>query len=186
LRNQFADCPPLIYTFIADLRFTELICGLPTSDVHFYCGFAICGTNLRNCPPLIYTSIQTRVKELEERRLAEKKKQLLGTRTGLEAYSTLGAGMGVLETKKNFGANRNKPKRDLFRFCFGLFRETKNNKKVRCFEPVSKQLKQTVSKQTETTLNFLKNTKICSLSNCFGWSPVCFGSIETSKLSVSV
>ncbi len=27
-----------------------------------------------------------------------------------------------------------------------------------------------VSKQTETTLNFLKNTKICSLSNCFGWS----------------
>ncbi len=27
-----------------------------------------------------------------------------------------------------------------------------------------------VSKQTETTLNFLKNTNICSLSNCFGWS----------------
>jgi hypothetical protein len=34
--------------------------------------------------------------------------------------------------------------------------------------------------------DFCKNSKICSLSNCFGWSSVCFGSIETSKLSVSV
>jgi hypothetical protein len=32
----------------------------------------------------------------------------------------------------------------------------------------------------------VKSNKICSLSNCFGWSSVCFGSIETSKLSVSV
>jgi hypothetical protein len=32
----------------------------------------------------------------------------------------------------------------------------------------------------------VKNGKICSLSNCFGWSSVCFGSIETSKLSISV
>ncbi len=44
----------------------------------------------------------------------------------------------------------------------------------------------TVSKQTETTLNFHKNIKICSLSNCFGSSSVCFGSIKTSKLSVLV
>ncbi len=44
----------------------------------------------------------------------------------------------------------------------------------------------TVSKQPETTRNFMKSTKICSLSNCFGWSSVCFSSIETSKLSVSV
>jgi hypothetical protein len=36
----------------------------------------------------------------------------------------------------------------------------------------------TVSKQTETTLNFLKNTKACSLSNCFSCSSVCFGSIK--------
>jgi hypothetical protein len=35
------------------------------------------------------------VKELEERRLAEKKKQQLGTRTSLEAYSTLGAGIRI-------------------------------------------------------------------------------------------
>jgi hypothetical protein len=28
----------------------------------------------------------------------------------------------------------------------------------------------TVSKQTETTLNFHIENKICSLSNCFGWS----------------
>jgi hypothetical protein len=27
---------------------------------------------------------------------------------------------------KNSGSNRNKPKQDLFRLCFGLFRETKN------------------------------------------------------------
>jgi hypothetical protein len=42
----------------------------------------------------MYTFIQARVKELEERRLAEKKKQL-GTRTGPEAYSTLGAGIRI-------------------------------------------------------------------------------------------
>jgi amino acid permease len=44
----------------------------------------------------------------------------------------------------------------------------------------------TVSKQTKTTLNFLKNTKICSLSNCFGWASVCvsvhlFFSIEAKQ-----
>ncbi len=31
------------------------------------------------------------------------------------------------QTKK-FGSNRNKPKQDLFRVCFGLFRETKKKK----------------------------------------------------------
>ncbi len=50
----------------------------------------------------------------------------------------------------------------------------------RCFEPISKQLKQTElfrkkTEQTDTTLNFLKNTKICSLSNtetlCFDIEP---------------
>jgi hypothetical protein len=61
----------------------------------------------------------------------------------------------------------------------------------RCFEPISKQSKQTELfrnklKQTEPTLNFHKITKICSLSKCFSWSSFCFGSIETSKLSVSV
>ncbi len=91
-------------------------------------------------------------------------------------------------------------KQNLFRLCFGLFRET-NNKKFWfvsisfglfwCFEPISKQPKQTElfqnkPKQTETTLNFLKNTKICSISNCFRWSSVCFGSIKASKLSVLV
>jgi hypothetical protein len=34
------------------------------------------------------------------------------------------------QTKIIFGSNRNKPKQDLFRVCFGLFRET-NNKKFR-------------------------------------------------------
>ncbi len=44
---------------------------------------------------------------------------------------------------------------------------------------ISKQLKQTElfwnkQNQTETTLNFQNNIKICSLSNFFGWSSVCF------------
>ena len=64
-----------------------------------------------------------------------------------------------------------KPKRK----NFGLFR---------CFEPISKQPKQTdlfrnKPKQTETTLNFWKNFQIYSLLNCLGGSSVCFGSIET-------
>ncbi len=96
------------------------------------------------------------------------------------------------QTKMNFGSNRNKPKQDLFRVCFDLFRETKKKFGLfRCFEPKSKQPKQTElfrnkPKQTETTLHFRKNTQICSLLNCLGGSSVCFGSIETSKLSVSV
>ncbi len=48
----------------------------------------------------------------------------------------------------------------------------------------------TVLKQTETNRKnpkfSEKNTKICSLSNRFGWSSVCFGSIEISELYVSV
>ncbi len=43
----------------------------------------------------------------------------------------------------------------------------------------------TVLKQTETNQNnhkFLKNTQICPFSNCLGWSSVCFGSFETSKI----
>jgi hypothetical protein len=66
----------------------------------------------------------------------------------------------------------------------------------------AKQPKQTVSKQTEKKPKkqkyrknrkkrenpkfSVKKSKICSLSNCFGWSSVCFGSFETLKLSVSV
>jgi hypothetical protein len=89
--------------------------------------------------------------------------------------------------------------------CFGSI-------ETLCFGIEAKQLKQTFSKQTEknektektgkkrkksekigknqknlkNSTFSVKNNKICSLSNCFGWSPVCLGSIETSKLSVSV
>jgi hypothetical protein len=35
--------------------------------------------------------------------------------------------------KKFFGSNRNKPKQDLFRVCFGLFRETKKQIFRLCF-----------------------------------------------------
>jgi hypothetical protein len=41
-------------------------------------------------------------------------------------------------------------------------------------------------KKRKTPKFSVKNSKICSLPKCFGWSSVCFGSIETSKLSVSV
>ena len=62
--------------------------------------------------------------------------------------------------------------------------KTKNFGLFRCFEPISKQPKQTdlfrnKPKQTETTLYFLKNFQIYSLLNCLGGSSVCFGSIET-------
>ncbi len=77
--------------------------------------------------------------------------------------------------------NRNK-------ICFGCVSvcfvkpKTKIFGLLRCYKPISKQPKQTElfwikPKQTETTLNFLKNTKILSLSNIFRWSSVFFGSI---------
>jgi hypothetical protein len=64
--------------------------------------------------------------------------------------------------KKYFGSNRNKPKQDLFRVCFGLFRETK--KKIFRFVSVFRtfiettETNRTVSKRTETIRNFLVNT----------------------------
>ncbi len=36
--------------------------------------------------------------------------------------------VSLKQTKIIFGSNRNKPKQDLFRVCFGLFRETKTKK----------------------------------------------------------
>ncbi len=48
------------------------------------------------------------------------------------------------QTKIYFGLNRNKPKQDLFRVCFGLFRETKTEKfRFVSGESISKQPKQT-------------------------------------------
>ena len=84
----------------------------------------------------------------------------------------------------------------LFRLVFCLFRFNRNIETL-CFGTEAKQPKQTVSKQTEKNRKkreknrknhkfSVKNFKICSLSNCFGLSFVCFGSIETSKLFVSV
>ena len=76
------------------------------------------------------------------------------------------------QTKINFGSNRNKPKQDLFRVCF-VKPITKSFGLFRCFESISKQPKQTElfrnkPKQSETTLNFLKNSQIYSLLNCLG------------------
>jgi hypothetical protein len=80
------------------------------------------------------------------------------------------------QTKINFGSNRNKPKQDLFRVCFGLFRETKNKtfRYVSVFRTYieTTETNRSVSHQTETTLNFLKNTKIYSLLNCLVVSSV--------------
>jgi hypothetical protein len=42
------------------------------------------------------------------------------------------------------------------------------------FVPKQTELFRKKPKQTKTALNFLKNTQICSLSNCLGWSFVCW------------
>ncbi len=76
----------------------------------------------------------------------------------------------------------------LFSLVFCLFWFNRNIKTL-YFGTEAKQPKQTIRnkpKQTETTLNLMKNTKICFLSNCFACSSVCFGSIQAPKLSVSV
>ncbi len=70
------------------------------------------------------------------------------------------------ETKIIFGSNRNIPKQDLFRVCFGFVSvcfvkpKTKNFGLFRCFEPISKQLK---IKQNcfETNRNIPKFSEKC-------------------------
>ncbi len=57
--------------------------------------------------------------------------------------------VSLKHTKINFGSNRNKPKQDLFRICFGLFRETKKKK----FRFVS--MFRTYIKTTETNRSVL-------------------------------
>ncbi len=100
--------------------------------------------------------------------------------SGGEGGGSVPARVSSKQTKIIFGWNRNKPKQDLFRVCFGLFRET-NNKKFRFVSVFRTYIETTETnrpvsqpKQTETTLNFLKNTQIYSLLNCFGGSSVCF------------
>ena len=72
------------------------------------------------------------------------------------------------QTKIIFGSNRNKPKQDLFRVCFGLFRETKKKKFrfVSVFRTYieTTETNRTVSKQTETNQkDFQQNTYSYSL-----------------------
>ncbi len=93
------------------------------------------------------------------------------------------------QTKIIFGSNRKTNRNKIcFAFAFVSVCFVKPITKIFglfwCFEPISKQPKQTElfhnkPKHTETTLNFLKNTQIYSLLNCLGGSSVCFGSIET-------
>jgi hypothetical protein len=88
------------------------------------------------------------------------------------------------QTKIIFGSNRNKICFAFVSVCF-VKPKTKSFGLFRCFEPISKQteLFRNKPKQTETNLNFLKNTRIYYLLNCLGGSSVC---LETSKHSVSV
>ncbi len=66
-----------------------------------------------------------------------------------------------------------KPEEKKFRFvlvCFGVSNLYWNNwNKQNCF------------KTNRNNPKFSEKYQICSLSNCFGWSFVCFGSIETLK-----
>ncbi len=67
------------------------------------------------------------------------------------------------QTKNNFGSNQNKPKRDLFRLCFGLFHETKNKRFwfVLVFRTYieTTEANRNVSKQTKTNRNNPKFSK---------------------------
>ncbi len=92
------------------------------------------------------------------------------------------------QTKKQKNTVRtvtNRNPQDLFRLCFGCvsicFVKPKTTnfclfRLVSVFRTYIEitETNRTNSKKTETTLNFLKNTKICSLSNCFHWSSVLF------------
>ncbi len=64
-----------------------------------------------------------------------------------------------------------------FLVCFGLFQFVS----VFWTYIETTETNRTVSKQPEI---FWKNTKICSLLNCFAWSSFCFGSIETFCFSI--
>ncbi len=78
--------------------------------------------------------------------------------------------------------------------CFGSIKTSKLSVLVKKWNNRNKlfqnKLFQNKPKQTKTKWENSKfsekNTKICSLANCFGWSLVCFDSIETSKLSFLV
>ncbi len=89
------------------------------------------------------------------------------------------------ETTLNFLKKPNILSIKLFDWVYCLFRFNQNMETL-CFGIEAKQPKQTEEKNQKNPKFFVKNSKICSLSNCFGWSSVCFGSIATSKLSVSV
>ncbi len=76
---------------------------------------------------------------------------------------------GVLETNKN--KFRFEPKQDLFRVCFGLFCETKK-KNFGCFEPISKQPKQTDlfrNKPKRTDPKFSEKFPNILSFKLFGW-----------------
>jgi hypothetical protein len=53
-------------------------------------------------------------------------------------YSTVFVGCPRNKQKKNFGSNRNKPKQDLFRLFFGLFRDFQRIREVCTQKIVSK------------------------------------------------
>jgi hypothetical protein len=66
--------------------------------------------------------------------------------------------------------------------CFRVSNLYQNNwNKQNCFES-----NRNKPKQTETTLNFLKSIKICSLSNCFSWSSVYVSSLCTKSVDLLV
>jgi hypothetical protein len=95
---------------------------------------------------------------------------------GLNIPKLLWARVSSKQTNINFGSNGKKPKQDLFRVCFGLFRETKN--KIFRFVSVFRtyiettETNRTVSKQTETNQkDFQQNTYSYSLHFCWQTRP---------------
>jgi hypothetical protein len=77
----------------------------------------------RSVPP----SCESTLKLQPSRTAFGNRKMAIGNEFPTLVMKFIGPGrVSSKQRKINFGSNRNKPKQDLFRVCFGLFRETKN------------------------------------------------------------
>ncbi len=100
---------------------------------------------------------RSREKSLSVKRSLPTTSKIVVQKKPVPLFETSWLYLGCPLNKQKFGSNQNKPKQDLFWLCFRLFRETKNKKigLFRCFEPMSKQ-----PKQTELFQNNPKQPKI--------------------------
>ncbi len=158
----------------------SLQCGIPLSNVYVRTGyFDNKGPGL-GCPQKEEKKFWVQLKQTETRSLSVVFRFVSWNqkRTYIETSRTVSNQTETNETTTNF--------LKLFRMVFCLFWFNRNIKTC-CFGIKFETTKTKFFKTNRNNTKFYKkNTFISSLSNCFGWSSVCFGSIETWKLSVSV